>query len=111
MPHRVHKRKKVVEVGGDVDLSTIWRKVEAHGGPEGWTVRGAITDEEFTQIVMDNIDEIRKVVMAEDGEEPRVVIKGFQQPGEHQVFAENNLLHPNPDEEDTDRDGATPKVT
>lgn len=51
MPYRVNARKKVVEINGDVDLATIWAKVQAKGGPQGWKVSTYITTEEFSALL------------------------------------------------------------
>ena len=110
MPHRVHKRKKVVEVNGDVDLSAIWRKVEAHGGPEGWTLRTFITRDDIQQIAsMIALGEDEDDA-AEGSELPYRPI-GFRVPAEPGIttgLPYHDLHEP---DEDTDRDGATPKVT
>lgn len=50
MPYRVNARKKVVEINGDVDLATIWAKVQAKGGPEGWKISTYITAEQVQHI-------------------------------------------------------------
>lgn len=99
MPYRVNKRKKVVEVNGDIDLSTIWRKVQAAGGPEGWTLSTFITRDDVHQIAS-------MIALGEDEDDaaegsdlPYRPI-GFRRAGEHQVFAENNLLKPIDDEEE-----------
>ena len=94
MPYRVNARKKVVEVNGDVDLAVVWRKVLAKGGPEGWTLSTYITSEEFGAIL-----ERMGFSHGQEEDDPRVVVKGFRH-GEHQVFAENNLLSPLDDDEE-----------
>lgn len=95
MPYRVHKKRRLVEVSGTVDLSVIVDKVKGHGGPNGWSLCSVLTAEQINSIA-------ESICFGEDDEdvaenaEMRMI--GFRQPSDYQVFGENNLLTPAEDD-------------
>ena len=96
MPYRIHKKRKLVEVSGTVDLSVIVDKVKGHGGPNGWALRSVLSPEQINSIA-------EALAMGEDEEDAadaagmRTI--GFRLKGEHQVFNENPLIRPVEDDD------------
>lgn len=95
MPYRVHKKRRLVEVNGDVDMGIVYDKVKGAGGPQGWTIRTYLTPEQVNAIA-----EALSVGEDEDdaAETSGLRTIGFRQPSDYQVFGENNLLTPAEDD-------------
>ena len=89
MPYRIHKKRKLVEVSGTVDLSVIVDKVKGHGGPKGWFLRTVLTPQQINDVA-------EAICFGEDDEDvaenAEMRLIGFRQPSEHQVFNENPLI-------------------